>query len=281
MWKEYITPEVERNLIASLIFLCAFWILKWFIIRALRKWKSPNPTIRHRWIFHVRNGFFSLMVLGTVVIWASEIRSFAISIAAVAAALVIATKELILCFLGGLLKGSTRPFEIGDRIQVGEHRGDVMEHNFVTTTLYEVGPGSNLHQYTGRNIEIPNSLFLVHPIVNETHKQKFVLHTFKVPLMLRDDWRAAEKALLEAAREVSKIYIQEAKAHFEKMGEVQGIQAPSTDPRITLHFPEPKKIDLVVRMPAPSLRKGRVEQSVIRHFLNTSENQDLKGENPM
>src|SRR5690606_32112227 len=80
----------------------------------------------------------------------AELRTVAISIVAIAVAFVVATKELILCITGSILKMASRSFVIGDRIQVKDFRGDVIDQNLLATTILEVGPGKLTHQRTGR-----------------------------------------------------------------------------------------------------------------------------------
>ncbi|WP_146429413.1 mechanosensitive ion channel domain-containing protein [Blastopirellula retiformator] len=85
-----------------------------------------------------------------------------ISILAFAVAVVIALKELIQCISGSIMKAVGRPFKLGDRIEFHNIRGDVIDHNVLTTTILELGPDQMTQQLTGRAI-----VLLVH--VRTTH----------------------------------------------------------------------------------------------------------------
>src|SRR5690606_38751393 len=179
----------------------------------------------------------------------------------------IATKELILCSLGGIYKFTTRPFTIGDRIHVGTARGDVIDHDFLSTTLFEIGPEHSVHQYTGRTIRVPNSVFLNTPIHNESFTKQYALHTFSVPLKSDEDWREAERMIREAAEEECTPYMDHARKVMAHLRDTQGLDSPSVEVRISLHLPSPERIDLYVRVPTPAQRKGRVEQAILRRYL--------------
>ena len=81
---------------------------------------------------------------------------------AILAALVIGTKELIMCFLGSIVKAGSNAFSLGDRIRIGDIEGDVIDQNLLSTQLQEVAEG----QYSGQLVSLPNSMFLnqaIHP----------------------------------------------------------------------------------------------------------------------
>ncbi len=65
--------------------------------------------------------------------WNTEINEFALSLTAIAVAVVVASKEIILCFTGSIQRASSRSFRIGDWIEVGNTRGEVIEHNLMAT----------------------------------------------------------------------------------------------------------------------------------------------------
>lgn len=49
-----------------------------------------------------------------------------------------------------------RPFVVGDRIQINDHIGDVIDVRIFQFSLLEVGHWSGAEQSTGRVIHVPN-----------------------------------------------------------------------------------------------------------------------------
>jgi small-conductance mechanosensitive channel len=250
--------------IVSALLLLTFVIARIALARAIRRLPAADHQQRLRWLAQTRNVLIALAMVGLVLVWASELRTFALSVAAIAAALVLATKELIQSITGGILRASARSYVVGDRIEIGKVRGDVVDVGFVTTTLLEIGPG---HQWTGRSVVIPNAQLLSQEVVNETNKQAFVLHIITVPLPSDADWEAAEEVMLEVAAETCEPFQDEATEHLSSAAKREGIDAPNSQPRIMLQLPAPDRVELWLRVPAPSRDKGRVEQSILREFL--------------
>ncbi len=182
-------------------------------------------------------------------------------------AIVIATKEILLSIFGGLVKSYSQSFKVGDRIDIDGFRGDVVNIDLFNTSLLEIGPGNKSHQYTGRSISLPNSLFLAKPVINETYTEDYILHIFSIPINAKSDWERAETIILEAAEETVREYLDEAKQHMEKLGNKSGFETPNVEPRITISITDPEVINLLIRVPVPSRRKGKVEQAIIRQFL--------------
>ena len=259
--------EILFRIIFSVSILALLFLLRNFSIRHIQKREYHSAELRVRAVAHTKNIFLILIVLALSVIWITQLKDFALSLTAMAVAIVIATKELILCISGGVLRNLSRSFRIGDRITVAEYRGDVVDVDMFTTTLLEIGPGSYSHQYTGRSVSVPNSLFLIHGVINETFTDEYILHVFSVPLSIKEDWQKAEKLLLEAAEEVVSEYKEQAREKMEKLGQKTGLEVPNVEPRVTVVLHDAETYHLLLRLPAPSLRKGKIEQAVIRRFL--------------
>ena len=183
--------------ISTVVLVIALVVLRAVVVKAVLGQEKLPGDVRRRWLVQVRTAVFLLFVLGLVMIWAEELRLFAVSVFAVAVAAVIATKELIQCVTGAMLRTGGKAFKIGDRIEIAGIRGDVIDHNLLTTTVMEIG----LHQMTGRAVVLPNSIFLGKPLVNESYTHDFVLHPFKIPLKMDADWQLEEQDLLAAAKE--------------------------------------------------------------------------------
>ncbi|MBY0370120.1 mechanosensitive ion channel family protein [bacterium] len=259
---------LAERFLSTLILILLITIARWAGIRVLRKARFNDADTRRRWIVQYKNAMVLVLLVGIVIIWAAQLRSFALGLVALAVAIVVATKEMILCLLGGLLKASTRPFDIGDSIEIAHARGQVIDHNLFTTTLMEMGPEGYLHQYTGRTVVLPNSLFLTQSLFNFTSSNRYVLHTFLIPARPPVDWRKIETALLSAAEEECAPYLREARSYMELMGHKEGLDSPSADPRVSLHLTETERWDFVVRLPVPAARRGKIEQAVLKRFLD-------------
>jgi hypothetical protein len=214
-----------------------------------------------------------------------ELRTLAISIVAIAVAFVVATKELILCLIGSIIKSGSRSFNVGDRIQIKDFRGDVIDQNLLTTTLLEVGPGKLTHQRTGRMIVVPNAMFVSEPLINESYTHDYVLHVFTVPFKREDNWRLAKQAFLETAQSYCADYLEQARSYIQRMSDVRSIDVPSVDPRVTLQVPTAGDIHLIIRLPAPAEKRNFMEQAILaevfmRYDFSQKSSQPLAADKP-
>ena len=266
-------PSFDSSLfvdgVKSLTLLLGVLVLRALLVRWVSSQKGLTVEERRRWIINIRNGMVFVFAAGLISIWAHELQAFAVSLIALAAALVLATKELILCMSGAALRAGSRLFSIGDRIQITNHRGIVLDHDLFATTLLEIGPGQASHLTTGRVVVLPNSLFFTTPLVNETFSKDYVFHVTVVPLAVDDDWRRAERVLLEAARTECADHIQEAAQYLHELEERNLLEAPNPEPKVTLQFDQPGRINLVLRFPVPVRGRARTEQAILRLYLTT------------
>jgi len=259
--------SVSAKLLATALVALIALVLRGFATSALTRYVS-SADMRRRFLVAARNVTLLLMVATLGVIWISEIRSVAVWLAAVAVAVVVATKELITCLAGALVRTTTNAFSIGDRIEVGPHRGDVIDFNLLNTTILEVGPGKSFHMRTGRTVVIPNARFLDSAIINESFTKRFVAHAFSVPVPADQDWHDAEKRLLAAAERQVSPYLEDARRHMQRLEEEHGLHGLPTQPRVFVQIPDAGKLELLVRMPTPVGAQGRIEQAVLREFLD-------------
>jgi hypothetical protein len=167
---------------ASLTLIVALLIVRAIAGHAIRSRTDAAPHLQRRWTASVRNLLLLLGVIGLVLIWAPQLRTFALSLTAVAVAIVVATKELILCLSGSFLRASTRAFNVGDWIEVAGVRGEVIDVNVFATTLQEFEQAPHSFAHTGRTIVVPNSAFLSSPIRNQTALREHTYHHFAMTL---------------------------------------------------------------------------------------------------
>jgi hypothetical protein len=255
------------DLSLSVALLVSILLLRAIVVRLL---KNQNLTLeaRRKWAIGLRNSLAIVFIIGLFFIWAQQLNTLAVSLFAIAVAIVLATKEMILCISGTVLRIRTNAYTLGDLIQIGNLRGNVLDQTLLATTLVEVGPGQMSQQYTGRVVFFPNSLLLSTPVINETYTKDYIVHIINIPLTVEDNWEAAEKALLEASQTECGPFIKEAQWHMERLERKNWVDTPSVQPRVTVCLPEPGCINLLLRIPCPARHTSRVEQAILRRFLS-------------
>jgi small-conductance mechanosensitive channel len=259
--------EVGPNLLAVLALLTVVVVLRFILLRTLVERESVPLDVRRRLVVQIRNVLGLVFVVGLFFIMANELRAFAVSLVAIAVAVVLATKELILCLSGTALRIGANAYTIGDRIEINGVRGNVIDQTFLATTILEIGPGHVTSQYSGRAIVFPNSLLLAHPLINETYMKDYIVHIMTIPLAVTDDWPAAEKILLSVANEECRPFLDDAARHMKELEGKNWMDVPSVKPRVSIQIPEPGRINLLLRIPTPAHRTSRLEQVILRRFL--------------
>ena len=262
-----IDSSVVLDGLKSLIILAALLITRTLVVRWISRNQALSMESKRRWVVTTRNSIAFAFLIGLVIIWAHELQAFAVSIIALAAALVLATKELILCWSGAALRVVGKVYAVGDRIQIAGHRGVVLDHDVFATKLLEIGPGQSAHLYTGRVTVFPNSLLFTSPLIKENPGQAYGLYTLVIPIKAEEDWQRSERTLLEIANVECAPFMEEAARQMKLLEQTNLLEAPSPEPRITIQLPEPGKMHLVLRFPAPDRGRSRIEQAILRRYL--------------
>lgn len=260
--------DVLKQMVSTFALLLAFFVFRSATIMTIRRWNAPSGEEKRRWIIQIKNASLIILAAGLFGIWATELRAFALSLVAVAAALAIATKEIIQCFMGGFYKASVRPFEIGDRIEVHTYRGEVIDHNFLSTTLLEIGPQKEVIQMSGRQMVIPNSLFLQYPIHNQSLQQEYVLQTLRLTVQDGEDWQQLERLLLESANRECAPFLEPARRSVMRLAQREGLDLPRVEPRVTFQYDDYGLLHVTLRFPTPLERVSRTEQAILRSVIN-------------
>jgi len=146
--------------------------------RALLRRDDITEKVARRWTANVRNVLILVAVVGLIMIWAPQLRTFALSLTAVAVAIVVATKELILCLSGAALRTFTRAFSVGDIIEVGTTKGEVLDLNLLATQLREFESIDGSVVPTGRIVTLPYSLLFSSPAKVLPHSRARIEHAF-------------------------------------------------------------------------------------------------------
>jgi small-conductance mechanosensitive channel len=218
------------------------------------------------------------VVAVTLVVLALYWRPFAGQVAAVlgfvAAGLTFALQELIGAVAGWFNILSGRIFRVGDRIQMGGVRGDVIDITPLRTKIMEMGSAADDQawvrgrQYTGRIVTVSNKATFTEPVFNYSSVFDYIWEELTVPIPYRDDWREAERILREEVERVSAS--EGAQQAIQTMTDRYPIARADVEPRVFVRATENWN-ELSARFVVPVRAARRVKDEVTRRVLDRME----------
>jgi small-conductance mechanosensitive channel len=222
---------------------------------------------RHRRNFvMVKNLILITAVVIVSTIWASKIAGAALSLAAVAGATLIVCKEFLANLLGGLMLAISKPYRIGDFIQLEGISGRVVDSDMLVTTIAET---MESHQLTGRTVSLPHSLLLVRPVRNLTATGDFMINIMTIAVHPNEDLLAQESALLKAAGIVCAPWMAEANEHLRRVSSRELVDLPTAEPKVLIQLNKAEEYTLALRYCCMPNDRVKVEQSMTRIYIRT------------
>lgn len=134
-------------------------------------------------------------VIVTLVIWFGGLTGWSAYLGLVSAGLAIALQDPLVNLAGWIFLSIRKPFVVGDRIQLGDHRGDVIDIRLFQFSLVEIGNWVDADQSTGRIIHIPNGWIFKQATANFTAGFQFIWDEIPVMVTFESDWRRAKEIL--------------------------------------------------------------------------------------
>jgi small-conductance mechanosensitive channel len=117
-------------------------------------------------------------------------------------------------------------------------------------------------------VVIPNSIFLMHPVQNQSLQQEYVLQTIRLIVSADEDWRKLEQAMLEAANGECRSFLEPARLSMARLGQREGLDLPRVEPRVTFQYDGNGYLNATLRFPTPLDRVSRTEQAIMRAVMN-------------
>ncbi|GAB6051769.1 mechanosensitive ion channel family protein [Magnetospira thiophila] len=252
-----------NQIAATIILLIAVFVVRIFSNRYLSHREDIEGEQRRRLLSNMRNLLVLGLIIGLVFIWAPALRTFALSLTAFAVAIIIATKELILCISGSVLKASSAAMRVGDWIEINGLRGEVVDQSLLSTTIQELGKDNAAYEFTGRTIVLPNSMFLTTPVTNERFYKRYVFHSFYLLADANADVEAIGAALVGSVETDMSGHMEVARRYMSLIEKRAGIDIRDPEPRLRLSMTNEGRVRIAVTAFLPTKEAGGIEQRAL------------------
>lgn len=186
--------EAIINILSSLIIIVVVAFVRYLVLRFVSK-RYDDTRMIYNWRKY--SGYIAFAIAALLIgrVWFEGIGTLGTFLGLLSAGIAIALKDPIVNFVGWLFIIWRRPFQVGDRVQIGSNIGDVIDLRIFQFTLMEIGNWVNADQYSGRMIYIPNQKVFTEVQANYSKGFKYVWNEVPVLVTFESNWKAAKEIL--------------------------------------------------------------------------------------
>lgn len=256
--------KYSEHIISSFLIVIAVYLLKLIITKIF---EGRIQGIRKRYLFRQTVAYIAyiLIFFAIIVIWFEWLSNFLTFLSLVTGAIIITSKEIVQNLFANIVIISRELFQVGDRIQIGNSIGDVIETGPLYVTLTELTISDKGEEPTGRIIKVPNNFVFSQTLANYSKGVSVIWNELSISISYKSDIEEIKRIFLQAAAKFSfKFDEKSLNLIKEKHGDLMFM---NTEPKVFI-FPEDKKIRFTLRYPCKFFKKRESENEIYEYVLN-------------
>lgn len=258
--------DIYVNLFWTVVAAVVFYIGARLVVRYL---SSGDLDLQTRYRLRkvvVRTASF-LYVGVLILIWSKRIENLAVLLGIVGAGIAVSVQEPLLCLVAWVFILVKKPYDIGDRVQLGGSAGDVIDIGLFQTTMLEIGNWVHADQSTGRILMLPNSRVFRSDCYNYTAGFPFIWNEIVTVVTFESDWRRAKQILLSLAQEEADAISSEVQRRIAEMQGKYAIQFRQFTPIVYTHI-APEGVGLTLRYLTPVRNRRGMSNKICEGVLD-------------
>ena len=272
------TPHNLHKLLLTLGFIAIALVVAWVLRQFLKLFIGSRSGTRFQ--FWAKQGVSlivaGILILGVMSIWFDSPARLASVLGLIGAGIAFALQRVITAVAGYfvILRGKT--FNVGDRIQMGGVRGDVIGLTFMQTRIMEMGESPRekdddkswvrSRQFTGRIVTVTNDKVFDCPVYNYTHEFAYIWDEISIPIAFHQDFGKAEDIILAAANGQARTAKRMGKEEVGRLEARFGIDAGDIDPKVFWRITE-DWMELTVRFLGPDHGIRNIKDQMTREII--------------
>lgn len=227
-------PAVNRLLYLSIGILLVF-ILTSLLKRTISA-KIENTDHRYRVRKAVNLVGYLLIVLIILLVYGDRLGTLGVALGVAGAGVTFALQEVIVSFAGWLSIILSGTPSVGQRVKIGDAKGDIIDIGVMRTTIMEMGDWVKGDQYNGRIITLANSYVFKERIHNYSAEYPFLWDEVEVPIRTESDHELARKVFTDVVNEICKDYAVRSEAEWKKLAYKFRVEQANVLPTVSLRF---------------------------------------------
>jgi len=213
---DFLTKGEQSKILASVVVIAILWLFRRVLYRVLVKnIKEKKTKYQTGKTINYTISFLGVLVVARI--WFDGFQSIATFLGLLSAGLAIALKDPVSNLAGWIYIVWRKPFDLGNRVQIGTFAGDIIDISMFQLSIMEIGNWVDADQHTGRIIHIPNGKVFTEPIANYSQGLQYIWHEVPVHITYESNW--------EKARDILKNIVTKHSSHHTKEAEKQAAES--------------------------------------------------------
>lgn len=231
--KDWLFDPTVGKIVVALLGVLVLYSLSKFARRALIN-RIEDSSARYRTRKFISFITYILVILFLASVFSDKLGGFTVAFGVAGAGIAFALQEVIASVAGWLAVTFSSFYKIGDRVQLGGIKGDVIDIGVLRTTIFEMGNWVNGDQYNGRVVRVANSFVFKEPVFNYSGDFPFLWDEITIPTRHGSDRKLARQILEEAAQAVIGDYAKAASKTWKKLVKNYMIEEARVDPMVMM-----------------------------------------------
>lgn len=208
-------------------------MLSWLFKRSIGSFVTESS---HRYASRKIITFMGYLLIFTLtlVVFKDALGNLALIVGAATAGIAFALKDVITNMAGWVAVTFGDFYKVGDRIQVGGIKGDVIDVGFGRTTLMELGEWVKGDLYTGRIVRVANSFIFKEPMFNYSGDFPYLWDEITIPIKYGSDYQLADQLLKAVVNKVTLDQVDDAKDSWSRIERKYLVEPARIEPMVTM-----------------------------------------------
>jgi small-conductance mechanosensitive channel len=224
---------VSSSILKYIIIAGTILLIIAFLRRLLRK-KLPDSRVRYKSQKIVELFGYFVLVIVTISFFTGNVKDIALATGLLTAGITITLQELILSIAGSFYIFFVGVYKPGDRIEINNIKGDVIDVDSMYTTMMEIGEWISSDNYSGRIVKLSNAFIFKGPIYNYSKDFPFVWDEYNIPIRYGSDIELAKSIIIKIASETLSEYVTESIADWHQVVNKYYIENAQVNPTLAI-----------------------------------------------
>lgn len=270
-----ISTAIQEKFLLTLLVIIVFWIFRKLLFYLINRFKY---TLKTSYRLRTFASYFSvaLTLLFIFKIWFDGFESMATYFGLLSAGIAIALKDPIVDIAGWFFLTFWRPIDAGDRIQIGDIKGDIIHMGLFYFTVNEIGNWVESDQSTGRIIQIPNAKIFTEPQALYSKGFQYIWNEIPVLITFESDWQKTKQILTEIANTYYKDISIEARKKLNQASKNYMIYYKNLTPIVYTDVKDSGVLLTIRYLCDPYQRRGSQQKLWEQILLNFEQQNDIE-----